>query len=77
MDAAGAERAVVFGISEGGPMSIAFAVAHPERTLGLVLHGTRARFAPDADDEVAEVWHQPIPEPGPIGGGVHGPDDAV
>ena len=40
MDAAGSERAVVFGISEGGPMSIAFAATYPERTIALVLFGT-------------------------------------
>src|SRR3954465_12580590 len=31
MDAAGSERAVLFGISEGGPMSALFAATHPER----------------------------------------------
>jgi len=42
MDAAGSERAVVFGISEGGPMSIVFAATYPERTIALVLFGTGA-----------------------------------
>src|SRR3954447_12595293 len=40
MDAAGMERAAVFGLSEGGPTSIFFSVTRPERTLGLVLFGT-------------------------------------
>jgi class 3 adenylate cyclase len=40
MDAVGSERAVVFGISEGGPMTIAFAATYPERTVALVLFGT-------------------------------------
>ena len=31
MDAAGRERAVLFGYSEGGPMSILFAASYPER----------------------------------------------
>ena len=31
MDAAGSERAALFGISEGGPMSVLFAATHPER----------------------------------------------
>lgn len=44
MDAAGSERAVLFGISEGGPMCITFAATHPERTAGLVLYGTFARM---------------------------------
>jgi class 3 adenylate cyclase len=49
MDAAGSERATLFGISEGGPMSILFAAAHPERTTSLVLYGAMARTteAPD------------------------------
>jgi pimeloyl-ACP methyl ester carboxylesterase len=32
MDAVGSERAALFGYSEGGPMSILFAAAYPERT---------------------------------------------
>ncbi|HEY7103830.1 MAG TPA: alpha/beta fold hydrolase [Mycobacteriales bacterium] len=43
MDAAGSERAVLFGYSEGGPMSILMAAMHPERVEGLVLYGTYAR----------------------------------
>jgi class 3 adenylate cyclase/dienelactone hydrolase len=49
MDAAGSEQAVLFGVSEGGPMSILFAATHPERVSALVLHGAMARTteAPD------------------------------
>jgi len=49
MDAAGAERAALFGISEGGPMSLLFAATYPHRTRALVLYGTTPRFsaAPD------------------------------
>jgi DNA-binding SARP family transcriptional activator/pimeloyl-ACP methyl ester carboxylesterase len=43
MDAAGSERAIVIGVSEGGPMSLMFAASHPERTTGLVLFGTFPR----------------------------------
>ena len=43
MDAAGSDRAVLFGGSEGGPISILFAAAHPERTEALVLYGAMAR----------------------------------
>jgi pimeloyl-ACP methyl ester carboxylesterase len=43
MDAAGFERAVLFGYSEGGPMSLLFAATYPERTVALVLHGTFAK----------------------------------
>ncbi len=42
MDAAGSERAVLFGISEGGPMSILFAATYPERVAALLLCGTFA-----------------------------------
>ncbi|MGZ8571346.1 MAG: adenylate/guanylate cyclase domain-containing protein [Actinomycetota bacterium] len=44
MDAAGSERAVVFGVSEGGPMAVLFAATYPERTIGLVLYGTVADY---------------------------------
>jgi pimeloyl-ACP methyl ester carboxylesterase len=44
MDAVGSERAVVFGVSEGGPMSMLFAATYPERTIALVLYGTGADF---------------------------------
>ena len=43
MDAAGSERAVLFGYSEGGPMSILMTAMHPERVEALVLYGTYAR----------------------------------
>ena len=44
MDAVGSERAVVMGVSEGGPMSMLFAATYPERTIALVLYGTAADF---------------------------------
>jgi class 3 adenylate cyclase len=49
MDAAGSERAVLMGISEGAPMCLLFAATYPERTHALVLHGGMARSteAPD------------------------------
>lgn len=49
IDAAGAEQAALFGISEGGPMSLMFAATYPARTTALVLYGTYARMlrAPD------------------------------
>lgn len=43
MDAAGSERAAIFGVSEGGPMSILFAATYPQRTWALLLYGTYAR----------------------------------
>jgi len=49
MDAVGSERAALFGISEGGPMSALFAATHPERVSALVLYGAMGRTteAPD------------------------------
>lgn len=49
MDAAGSERAALFGVSEGGPMSVLFAATHPERVTALVLYGAMGRTteAPD------------------------------
>lgn len=49
MDAAGSQRAVIFGMSEGCGMAIAFAASHPERVCALVLYGAFAKreWAPD------------------------------
>jgi pimeloyl-ACP methyl ester carboxylesterase len=44
MDAVGSERAALFGISEGGPMSLLFAATYPERTIALTLFGSYALF---------------------------------
>ena len=43
MDAAGSKKAVLLGLSEGGPMCILFAATYPERTSALLLYGTFAR----------------------------------
>jgi pimeloyl-ACP methyl ester carboxylesterase len=71
LDAAGSERAALFGISEGGPMSVLFAASHPARVTHLVLHGAMGRTteAPDypwaapadalrqaADEFIAPYW---------------------
>src|SRR5204862_4880544 len=45
MDAVGSEQAAVFGVSEGGAMSVLFAATYPERTSALVLYGAMARSA--------------------------------
>ena len=42
MDAAGSERATIYGWSQGGPMCLMFAATYPERTSSLVLYGTFA-----------------------------------
>lgn len=51
MDAAGSERAAVFGVSEGGPMSVLFAATYPERVSHLVLYGTQMRFTASEDHD--------------------------
>ena len=43
MEAARSERAVLFGYSEGGPMSILYAASFPERVHALVLYSSYAR----------------------------------
>jgi len=49
LDAAGSQRAAVFGFSEGGPLSMLFTATYPERVHALVLYATfaRATEAPD------------------------------
>ena len=63
LDAAHSTRAALFGISEGGPMSILFAATYPERTSALILYGSIAKgsWAPDypwgpRPDEAWEAW---------------------
>src|SRR6266576_136074 len=45
----GSKRAALFGVSEGGPMSLLYAATYPERTSALVLYGTYAKrsWSPD------------------------------
>ena len=50
MDAAGSERAALFGLSEGGPMSVMFAATYPERTRALVLCGSFPTGTDDPED---------------------------
>jgi pimeloyl-ACP methyl ester carboxylesterase/DNA-binding SARP family transcriptional activator len=39
VDAAGLDRFVIFGMSQGGAMALEYAVRHPERTAGIVICG--------------------------------------
>jgi class 3 adenylate cyclase len=57
MDAAGSERATLFGYSEGGPMSVLFAATYPERTSGLILYGSfpSGGAVPDRDRFTSSV----------------------
>ena len=74
MDAVGSERAALIGESEGGPLSMLFAAAHPERTLALVLAGAEVKeqkseewpWGESTDEEfeesmsmLAEYWSKP------------------
>jgi len=49
MDAAGSERASIFGGSEGGPLALLFTATYPERVASLVLYGSYAK-ALNSDD---------------------------
>ena len=63
MDAVEVDSAALFGVSEGGPMSILFAATYPERVQSLALYGTMARFTPElpyhpwgwTDDQAAPI----------------------
>jgi class 3 adenylate cyclase len=69
MDAVGSERAAIIGESEGGPLSILFAAAHPERTVALILQGAEVRERQDEDwpwgegtPEEFDKWIASVPE---------------
>ncbi|MBI2781752.1 MAG: adenylate/guanylate cyclase domain-containing protein [Chloroflexi bacterium] len=49
MDAVDSTSAAVMGESEGGPLAMLFAAAHPERTRALILQGAEVRERRDAD----------------------------
>lgn len=50
LDAADVARPALFGMSEGGPMSLLFAATYPERVHSLVMYGTAARFSRELPD---------------------------
>jgi pimeloyl-ACP methyl ester carboxylesterase len=74
MDAAGCDRAVLFGEDEGCAMCTLFAATYPERTLALVLFGSFARrlqapdypwgFPPELADQLVDQlkagWGRPL-----------------
>jgi class 3 adenylate cyclase len=79
MNAAGLARAHLMGWSEGGPLAVLLAGAHPEVVQSLVLYGTQACFArkedypwglDEASDpetisaEIEETWGDPERAPG-------------
>ena len=58
MDAAGSKRAIIYGWSEGGPMSLTFAATYPERATALVLYGTFASIKDKPWEEPREQWEE-------------------
>lgn len=74
MDAVGSQKAILCGISEGGPMCNLFAATYPERTHGLIMIGTYAKRIWDADypwaptleqrerffEEIEQKWGGPV-----------------
>ena len=50
MDAAGVDRAVLFGVEEGAAQCLLFGATYPERTAAIIVNGASARgsWAPDA-----------------------------
>ncbi len=74
LHAAGSRRAVLLGVSEGGPMCSLFAATYPEKTEALIMIGTYARrlrapdypWAPTHDEreqfcrEILEHWGGPV-----------------
>ena len=74
LDAVGSRRAVLLGISEGGPMCSLFAATHPAQTEALIMIGTYARrlHAPDYPwaptrehrelffKEIVDTWGGPV-----------------
>ena len=74
LDAVGAERVVVFGVSEGGSAATMLAATHPDRVSAMVQYGTYARVsqAPDYPEGVpldvlrrmmtrmVEEWGDPV-----------------
>lgn len=49
MDAVGSQRAVLLGVSEGGPLCSLFAATYPQKTEALIMIGSYARRMRDAD----------------------------
>ena len=66
MDAVGSKRAVLFGVSEGGPICLLFAATYPDRVEAIVLYETFVRYGgvpghtwvwqTDAHKEFTERW---------------------
>ncbi len=55
VDATSYDKVVLEGISQGGPVAIAYAVLHPERVSHLILYGSFAHLPPPRTTEQAEM----------------------
>ena len=53
MDAAGSERAVVFGLEAGAAVSLLFAASYPERVIALILFAPLVRYRRTPDSPAA------------------------
>jgi class 3 adenylate cyclase/predicted alpha/beta hydrolase len=60
LDAAGSERAVLLGISEGGPSCVLLAATRPERISSLILYGTFAVLPPAAPQAYSPEVHKRV-----------------
>lgn len=64
MDAAESQQAALFGVSEGGPMSVLFAATYPDKVSALILYGSIAKggrapdypWGNDIEDEGMKAW---------------------
>jgi class 3 adenylate cyclase len=78
MDAAGSERAVLFGSGDGGQLCVLFAATYPERTRALLLFHTPPRFSRSAElpflrsrgeqEQLYDEWGRRWGEPGFVEG---------
>jgi len=57
VDTIGLERFALFGMSQGGPIAVRYAVRHPERVSHLIVFGTcaRATWARATEEERREL----------------------
>jgi pimeloyl-ACP methyl ester carboxylesterase/DNA-binding winged helix-turn-helix (wHTH) protein len=75
MEAAGSERAVLMGVSEGGPLCALFSATYPDKTEALIMVGSYARRLASPDypwgqsDEAARAFGKTILDDwgGPVG----------
>jgi pimeloyl-ACP methyl ester carboxylesterase len=49
LDTVGCKQAALFGVSEGGPMSLLYAATYPQRTSALVIYGSYAKRSRASD----------------------------